>query len=297
METEQPLLPKGFFIQSDQNNHYNKVIYSSLNSFESKRSSRGLSVKYVHRGNENYYLGDKRYAVNAGQFLLVNHQQEVATAVHSRVAVEGICLYFDPEMVSDCKRNAQLNHQSLLDSPVPDGRFTEIAERILPLRHSALMPHISNLIEQLPIAQKSTEPYLFYEMLEALFAFELNLCNAQQRISASRKATRQELYERLLIAREFMLDNLEKKILIKDISRAAALSEFHFLRTFREVFGLPPNQFLIQHRIERAKQLLKKTKQPIISIAIECGFNDSQYFSRTFRRYTERSPSEFRRGE
>jgi transcriptional regulator, AraC family len=55
------------------------------------------------------------------------------------------------------------------------------------------------------------------------------------------------------------------------------------------------NEYLTQVRLEHARQLLKGYDLKIKDIAAICGFMDSNYFCRLFRKHTERSPSEYRR--
>jgi AraC-like DNA-binding protein len=283
-------IPSGLHIQEDPQNAYNKIIYSKLNTFESRRASQGLSLKYVYSGDESYFLSGRRYRVRSGEFLLVNHQQEVETAVYSEKPVEGICLYFDPEMISRLARSQRESNETLLDAPYYNEPITEIAERVLPLSHSRIMPYLTRYYQSMP-SPFPVDNSLFYAMLESIFSFEYDVRKAQSRISAARKSTRRELYSRMLLAQSFLLDNLSNKVLIRDLSRIAMMSEFHFLRTFREAFGITPNQFIIIKRLEKARSLLRNSRLTITSIAIDCGFNDVQYFSRSYKKYYGRTPS------
>lgn len=59
---------------------------------------------------------------------------------------------------------------------------------------------------------------------------------------------------------------------------------------FKETTGLTPNDYLLRQRIERAKERLTQTSQPITEIALGVGFSSSQYFANVFRRYTGMTP-------
>jgi transcriptional regulator GlxA family with amidase domain len=82
---------------------------------------------------------------------------------------------------------------------------------------------------------------------------------------------------------------------LDDIARAACVSRSHFTRLFRVSMGASPMYHLLRMRIERAKTLLAQNDQSICSIALSLGFFDQSHFSRTFRRMTGMSPSEFAR--
>lgn len=284
----------GLFLQQDKQNQYNKIIYSKLYNFESCQPSHGVAVKYASHGTETYWVEGKRYDVKAGQFLLINHDHEVTTELSSSTLVEGVCLYFDPAMIANLQRSRSYTDEQLLDDPFSTSPLASITERIHLANQSPLMPFLYRHMKQLANPGPLSEQ-LFYHMAMALFDHEYQTIKAKKGIQAKQKTTREELYDRLLIAKEYMLDHLDEKLLIKDIAKKSMLSEFHFLRTFKQAFGCTPNQFLLQQRIESAKSLLQQSSIPIYTIAQQCGFSDRHYFSRTFRAWVGISPSRFRK--
>jgi AraC-like DNA-binding protein len=82
--------------------------------------------------------------------------------------------------------------------------------------------------------------------------------------------------------------------LLSDLARDAAMSPFHFLRTFRAVVGMTPHQFLLQRRLHDAATRLVDSDQPISSIAYDTGFTDLSTFNRRFRRVLGESPGAYR---
>ncbi len=84
---------------------------------------------------------------------------------------------------------------------------------------------------------------------------------------------------------------------LEDLAIAAGFSRTSFLRIFRRATGESPIEFLIGLRVEAAKRMLRETTLSMTEIAHECGFGDSNYFSRRFRQATGRTPGGFRRGE
>jgi len=78
------------------------------------------------------------------------------------------------------------------------------------------------------------------------------------------------------------------------LAREAAMSPFHFLRTFRRVAGMTPHQFILRLRLHRAALRLRLDDEPITAIAYDAGFNDLSTFNRRFRRLMGVSPSAFR---
>ena len=83
-----------------------------------------------------------------------------------------------------------------------------------------------------------------------------------------------------------------------DITRLAAnvrLSHSQFHRAFKQFFGRPPRQFIIQRRIQRTLELMRSTDLRLSDIAQACGFFDQAHFSRAFRKLMGYTPGMWRR--
>ncbi len=74
------------------------------------------------------------------------------------------------------------------------------------------------------------------------------------------------------------------------------MSKYHFIKTFKDVMGMPPHKYITQLIIDKSKQLLEHTDMKISEIASEVGFDDSLYFSRLFKKKCGCSPSSYRNG-
>jgi AraC family transcriptional regulator len=96
-------------------------------------------------------------------------------------------------------------------------------------------------------------------------------------------------------ASELLHQNLHGRIRLSDIARECGLSVSHFARTFKTSFGTSTHQWLIQHRIDHAKQLMSQTSVSLIDIAIQSGFKDQAAFTRTFHQLVGVSPGRWRR--
>lgn len=94
---------------------------------------------------------------------------------------------------------------------------------------------------------------------------------------------------------DYINDHLEQDIKLADLAALLGMSQFHFCHLFKRAIATTPYQYLLQQRIERAKQLLKQTDQPILEIAFQCGFNNHSHLSQQFRRLTGMTPKAFRK--
>ncbi len=89
-----------------------------------------------------------------------------------------------------------------------------------------------------------------------------------------------------------MVPNLN--ITVSECADFCKMSKVHFSRFFKQITGMPPVQFVLKIRIDRAKELLDFTDKPIAEIAEACGFPDQNYFARTFKKITGMSPTQYR---
>lgn len=74
----------------------------------------------------------------------------------------------------------------------------------------------------------------------------------------------------------------------------AAMSPYHFLRTFTRVVGTTPHRFVLRARLEQAARSLRETDQPVAAVALDAGFGDLSTFHASFRRWLGTTPADYR---
>jgi AraC family transcriptional regulator len=79
------------------------------------------------------------------------------------------------------------------------------------------------------------------------------------------------------------------------LAELARLSPWHFSRSFKQSFGVPPHKYHAGRRIERAKQLLANRELSVTAIAFQVGFGETSTFTAAFRKLTGQTPSNYRR--
>jgi AraC family transcriptional regulator len=87
--------------------------------------------------------------------------------------------------------------------------------------------------------------------------------------------------------------HLNQNFALADLAAIAHLSEFHFARQFKQTTGLPPHQFVIHQRVERAKRLIAARQLSLAQVAVEVGFSDQSHLTRHFKRVVGVTPSRF----
>lgn len=89
-------------------------------------------------------------------------------------------------------------------------------------------------------------------------------------------------------------ERLCEPISLRDMSRVAYLSTFHFNRVFHQITGLPPAKFIAAMRLDEAKRLLLNTNRSITDVCFEVGYNSLSTFTRRFTQRVGLGPREFR---
>jgi AraC-like DNA-binding protein len=120
--------------------------------------------------------------------------------------------------------------------------------------------------------------------------------NAQRRLLMVRPRAQAALapWQARRIA-EYIDDNLAESLPLHDLAKVARLSIGHFSRAFKCVFGRTPHAFIIDRRLERARQEMLRSEDDLAQIAVSCGFADQAHLCRLFRRMMGVPPSEWRR--
>ena len=86
-----------------------------------------------------------------------------------------------------------------------------------------------------------------------------------------------------------------ENITLDELAEKSHLSKRHFQRIFHDCIGRPPIDHLMHVRIQKAAELLRVTERSITEIAFDCGFQDSNYFTRCFRKVMDLTPREYRK--
>lgn len=96
-------------------------------------------------------------------------------------------------------------------------------------------------------------------------------------------------------AKEIIEANLDGSVGLREIAEECGLSVSHFTRAFRQSTGLTPHVWLLQRRVQVAKDLLRGDRLSLPDIALACGFADQSHFTRVFTRHVSMSPGVWRR--
>jgi len=98
---------------------------------------------------------------------------------------------------------------------------------------------------------------------------------------------------KLRSALDYIQDNLDQSLSLKEIARQVGISRFHFCSLFKQSVGVSPWQYVIERRIERAKELLKTSEMSLSEIALLCGFANQNHLNKHFRKLVGMTPKAY----
>lgn len=93
---------------------------------------------------------------------------------------------------------------------------------------------------------------------------------------------------------DFLLAHLHENLSLEMLAQHVGFSPYHFARLFRQTTGESPHQFVLHHRLEAAKRLLKETDLPLAQIALEVGFPNQSHFTQAFKHALGTTPRVYR---
>ncbi|MDU4310975.1 MAG: AraC family transcriptional regulator [Klebsiella michiganensis] len=131
-----------------------------------------------------------------------------------------------------------------------------------------------------PVTARLVVSALLSHCLEQLVGLEM-------RVSRSR--------DLFLAVQDYLEEHLSQPLTRESVAKRFHITPNYLSHIFQKSGSVGFNEFLTSVRLEKAKKLLRGYDLKVKEIAHNCGFVDSNYFCRVFKRYTERSPSEYRR--
>lgn len=139
------------------------------------------------------------------------------------------------------------------------------------------------------------EPFDFENRARYHLSAALRLLGTQC-VAGKTKVSQQEQIaaERMKQMLRFVEEHYAEELTVEKIAGCVALSESACLRSFRQLLGTTPIQYVKQYRIEKAAELLLTTRLHTGEIGAECGFADMSYFTKTFREHMHCTPREYR---
>ncbi|MFS4467565.1 helix-turn-helix transcriptional regulator [Maribacter sp. 2210JD10-5] len=256
----------------------------------------GLIVLYFKNGSGVFVSNPNQIKVKSGHFVILNPNEGLEYINDKHEYLDVLSFDITNKLISECNYYLQQEALKLLDNP-----FGEIQEDSFFLENSLnaqyystgiLLQQIYNLSGQRDFELTSADE-LTIELLQSLYREQKIGYKITDKIEAKKLSTKEETLKRLLVAYEYIHDNLGEAISIDELSKTSSLSKFHLFDSFKKAFGRTPHQYMNRIKVAKAKELVQNGNLSVSEVSDSLGFSDLSVFSKVFKKAYGRPPSHF----
>lgn len=256
-----------------------------------------LTVIYFREGAGKLIIDGEKTIIGNHKFIVANPFSDWEYINNENIEIDVLSFVLSEDLVSNFLYGSMTTHLGLLDNPFSSLRkdyfFTK---QTFDARHYASGRVLSRIY-----TNSNHDHYTFscpkeiaFKVLESIFQDQLHANKLVEKVKANKTSTQKEVFKRILTAYEYIVNNTDRQISIKELSLVSALSEFHLYRSFKYIFGKSPHQYMIYHRMKKAKFLLEKKQLKASEVALTMSFPDLPTFSKLYKKTYGVSPSQTR---
>lgn len=241
-----------------------------------------MELFYLKTGSCIYTVNNHLYHLTAGDVFLVAPGDSHATKYEGLVPCERITVYFNLEALSDFY---WATHNSIYQKLSHSGKV--ILEREGQRKLEELL---SSMLEENNIPDQYSYEFLRLQMMTLLLTLQRNGIFVYESIQEDNGISHD-----IEDALRYIAQNYAMPITLKDLAEKTNLTPTYLSRKFKKVTGSTFKEYVNYIRIRQASQMLLTTDDSVTKIALNCGFNSSNYFKDCFQRANGVSPRAFRK--
>lgn len=248
--------------------------YQILNESGGKMNTYSWSdyhILYVVEGSGYITLDGNRFKLASGSAVIFRPWDHRDYGFHRTCESKFYYIHFNGSACSELVENLELDCGRLLDIGIS----------------ISLIKLLDDLINEFRLKNEHYEYMCQSYILSILTLISRKLYDAPHSSSEAKKRINE-------ICR-YIYENCSKIESVSQLANLTHLSESRFSHLFSKTVGVSPQSYLLRAKIDMSKELLANSDQSIGQVAASVGFNDQNYFSRAFKRFTGTSPTEYRR--
>ncbi|MGE8144525.1 AraC family transcriptional regulator [Pseudomonas frederiksbergensis] len=238
-----------------------------------RHSHEHFSIGAITAGHSTYVHEQSAFEVSAGTVVLMNPGDVHACNPIDDQPWSYLMLYVETPWLTD------LQHQLGFSNDQAFRRFS-----ITHLHDAGLFASLNELYAVLVDDQQ--------DVLRKHSAAVEFFTEVQQRLNPGDQPLREPNFK-LERAADYIRDNCTQLLKLEDICAAAQLSPSYLIRAFKQHYGMTPHAFLLNRRIQFAREQLRSGKL-IADVALEAGFADQAHFQRVFKQHLAATPGQYR---
>ena len=251
-----------------------------------------LSIKCAFHGNEYYQTGNRFYAVNDTNYLVLNEGKTYSSYIFSESPVESFTVNFSHEFEMHAINGIMARHEKMLENfGYNEYGKIEFTEKLYSHDH-VVSPFLFKLFSLLlhPAPDEIFLEELYYRLIESMLILQKQVYAEMKKIKAIKLSTRTELYRRLHYAKDFIDSCYMKEITVDKLAHISHLNTAYFLRQFKNYFLVTPYQYVIERRLSAAKKLFENSNNSVTDVCFSVGYHDLTSFIKLFKKRYILSP-------
>jgi AraC-like DNA-binding protein len=266
----------------------NAIRFSNILKIKAEVPFGGLGVKYVASGEEVYYANGKKYTVKEGEYIIGNDFTHSVVHIDKSVPVQGLCIDISPQIISEVALYHDVNGSDLREFLLSDQFFVNRYN----VKNTSLgytLNDINTRIKAGAFRSDLHQNELFYSLAESIINDQRFVFDHLSKMSFKKEVTNEEVFRAMLNAKAHMDAHIMDNLSLEELSKQIGISKYHFLRVFKNTFGISPYQYQKRMRLLQARQELM-LGHDILETAIRYGYFNVQSFTKAFKSAFGKTP-------
>ena len=269
----------------------NVLVNTQESKYCKKADESSLTLLINSTGGSNCIIDNRKVKICDATFFIINPYQTFEYEINSSKPVETLNIHFNYKFLQESLYFLLNDDQTLLDLPVRD--LDKSVDFINQLHYRDF--RFNQFIRKELFNSKENTENTLINILDCLLKAEDKTHARIRQIKSVKTSVKKELFKKVCVAKDYIFSNFDRRFTIDDLSREIGLSKFHFLRTFKSVYGFSAYQYLKHVRLEQAKVYLKTTCMPTNEISSRIGFEEVNSFYNAFKDFFKVTPTEYRK--
>jgi YesN/AraC family two-component response regulator len=240
-------------------------------------------IYYLISGERYYFIRDRTFHIRSGDLVLINTQELHKTSAAERPEHERVVIYFFESFL----HQTYSEHMDLLLGPFrQESPVLRFRSKEMPYVESL----ISMMVKEMQVKQAGSEIRMKHIAIDLL-------------LLAARHPNKKEmtplpldspLHQKISDIARFIGSHISDDLTLSSLAKIFYISPYYLSRTFKEVTGFTLTEYVHTVRIRQAQKLLKESNLSITEISSSVGFDNFSHFGKIFKKFTSRSPREYR---
>lgn len=239
-----------------------------------KKGRKDYLLVYVHSGKALVRSGCTDHEINAGTVFLYRPSEEQYYGQIKNEPAECYWAHFTGFSAQDILQKTDFGKDNIFITGVSDGVCA-----IFKMMINELLEKPDN-----------------YSFMTASLLVQVICLLSRMKLSNGRIEKVREREQKINFTLSYIHSNYSRKITLAELARICNLCRNRYIVVFKEHLGMTPFEYLMNYRLQKARELLDNTDLSVRQVSVLTGFEDQLYFSRVFKRHVGASPEKYRAG-